>query len=121
MKEIYQLVSLLRPHLKWNCARVILLAQFMLALGKVKSLNLMRVVDGFAGTAQPCSSYKRLPRFLRHFDLKPDTIAPLLIKLIAQCPPWTVSIDRTHWKLGMTHVNLLVLSINWHNVAVPLF
>ena len=59
--------------------------------------------------------------FLRHFDLKPDTIAPLLIKLIAQCPPWTVSIDRTHWKLGMTHVNLLVLSINWHNVAVPLF
>jgi hypothetical protein len=29
--------------------------------------------------------------------------------------------DRTNWKLGKTAINLLILSFNWHGVAIPIY
>jgi hypothetical protein len=31
------------------------------------------------------------------------------------------AMDRTNWKLGKKSINLLVLSFNWHNIAIPIY
>ncbi len=29
--------------------------------------------------------------------------------------------DRTNWKFGKTSINFLVLSVNWKNLAIPIY
>lgn len=35
--------------------------------------------------------------------------------------PWDLALDRTNWKLGQTHINILMLGVVWRGVCVPLF
>lgn len=58
----------------------------------------MRIAAHFGGRAAPSSSYKRIQRFLRHFDLPLGDLAQLLIRLMKLAPPFVVVIDRTEWK-----------------------
>jgi Transposase DDE domain len=33
---------------------------------------------------------------------------------------WHLAIDRTNWKFGKTHVNILVVAVIWKGVGIPL-
>jgi hypothetical protein len=59
------LKAALAEPLAWHGARLTFLAQFMLALFKVKSVNRAELAQGFAGPAQVASHYKRLQQFFR--------------------------------------------------------
>ena len=45
------------------------LALFLIALLRVKTVNLVEIATGFAGKAKTESNYKRLQRFFREFEL----------------------------------------------------
>ncbi len=45
----------------------------------------------------------------------------MTLKLLKIVPPYTMAIDRTEWQLGKTWVNVLMLSINYRQMAIPLF
>ena len=47
-------------------------------------------------------------------------MARLTLKLLKLKPPFTLAIDRTEWQLGKSWVNVLMLSINYRQVAIPL-
>lgn len=36
-------------------------------------------------------------------------------------PPYTIAIDRTEWQLGKQWVNVLMLSVSYKGIAIPLF
>ena len=44
-----------------------------------------------------------------------------MVRLMKLTPPYTIAIDRTEWQLGKQWVNVLMLSVDYKGVAIPLF
>ena len=119
---IQELKAVLSEHLPWHGARMGFLAQFLLALLKVRSVNLAELATGFGGKAKVESHYKRLQRFFRLFEIDYDDLARLLVRLVPVGDgPWRLTLDRTNWQFGKTDLNFLVLGIACHGIALPLF
>ncbi len=109
---VWELKAVLAEHLPWHGARIDFLARFLLALFKVRSVNLAELATGFGGKAQVDSHYKRLQRFFRAFEIEPETWARLLVRLVPVGEgPWRLTLDRTHWRFGRVELNFLVLGI----------
>ena len=119
---VHELKAVLAEHLPWHGARIGFLAQFLLALFKVRSVNLAKLSTGFGGKAQVDSHYKRLQRFFRSFEMDPAHWARRLVRLVPVGDgPWRLTLDRTHWKFGAVDINFLVLGIAYRGIAVPVF
>ncbi len=69
MNQINLLRQTLKPHLRWHEVRLSFLSLFLIALLRVKTVNLAKLATGFRSQAGNDSNYKRLQRFFRHFDL----------------------------------------------------
>ncbi len=61
--------------LGWHGALLNFLALFLVAILRVKTVNLAELATGFRSNAKTESSYKRLQRFFRYFDLDYQAIA----------------------------------------------
>ena len=120
MADIRPLERTLMLNVAWNKARINFLAKFLIALIQVRTVNLAEIATAFSGTATVDSSYKRIQRFLRSFDISYSCIARFVVKLLGQPAPWVLSIDRTDWCLTSTPINILTLGICYKGVAFPL-
>ncbi len=120
MNQVTLLRNALRPHLAWHGARLSFLAAFLIALLRVKTINLSELATGFSGKAQTDSHYKRLQRFFRHYEFNYAEIAQAVIALMAIPEPWVLSIDRTEWQFGDCVFNILMLGVVHNGVAFPL-
>lgn len=128
MNNVNLLRQTLKPHLKWHGARLSFLALFLIALFRVKTVNLSDLSTGFMGKAQTESNYKRLQRFLREFDLDYYAVsrseccrtAKLVTEMMKIPEPWVLSVDRTEWKFGRKFFNILTLGVVHQGVAFPL-
>jgi hypothetical protein len=120
MNQISALVQVLSPHLGWHGARLNFLANFLIALLRVKTVNFSELATGFMGTATLDSRYKRLQRFFRKFEVDPVQIARTVVALMGIPEPWTLSIDRTEWQFGSAIFNILTLGVVHNGVAFPL-
>jgi hypothetical protein len=117
----YAWKQVLSEQLDWHGARVSFLAPFIIALFKVKTVNLAELATAFNGRVKPESSYKRLQRFLRGFELNFPHLARLVVKLMPlEEGPWYLTLDRTKWRFGQHEITLLMLGIAYRGVAIPL-
>ena len=105
----------------WNRARVRLLARFLVALIACRSVCLYRLAAALPGEAKTLSHFRRLQRFVAHFDLDTAALARLVLTLSGLCAPFALAMDRTNWRLGKTELNLLVLAVVHRGVAFPVF
>lgn len=119
MDQVTLLRQTLQPHLRWHGARLTFVALFLIALFRVKTVNLAELATGFSGLAHPASHYKRLQRFFRHFEMDYYDFAQLVVSLMAIPEPWVLSLDRTQWQFGETVFNILTLGIVHEGVAIP--
>lgn len=119
MHQYSELKKALQTHLNWHGARLSFLALFLLALLKVKQVNLSELALGFGGLAQAESNYKRLQRFFRGFDLDYTVIARTVANWMQIPQPWVLSLDRTSWEFGTHCYNILTLGIVHEGVAFP--
>ncbi len=120
LHAIEQIEQKLSASIEWNQARIKFLAGFLVALIAVKTVCLTQIACVFPGPAKTASHYKRIQRFLRHFDLDFAGVARLVGTLAGAQTPWVLSLDRTNWKLGKADLNVLVLALVWRGVAFPL-
>jgi len=120
MNQVNLLRDTLKPHLPWHGARLNFLALFLIALIRVKTVNLAQLATGFRSEAKIDSNYKRLQRFFRKFDLDYPSIAKLIVALMKIPQPWVLSIDRTEWSFGQTRFNIFMLAVVHQGVAYPL-
>ena len=120
MNQISLLQQTLKPLLGWHGARLNFLALFLVAILRVKTINLSALALGFRSQAKADSNYKRLQRFLHHFELDYTQLAKVLMSLMDIPQPWVLSIDRTEWSLGLTRINILMLGVVKNGVAIPL-
>lgn len=119
MSQYSELKQVLQAQLNWHGARISFLALFLLALLKVKTVNLSELCLGFGGKALPASSYKRLQRFFREFELDYAQLATLVVGWMGIEGEWVLSLDRTTWKFGHHWYNILTLGIVHEGVAFP--
>ena len=119
--EVHLLVPVLAEVLSWNRARITFLAHFILALVKVRTVNFAELAVAFAGKAKGESKYKRIQRFFRSFPVEFPAISKLIVRLLPIGESlWTLTLDRTNWKLGRLNINLLFLGIAHMGIAVPI-
>jgi hypothetical protein len=108
MFQLNALRNALQPHLGWYGARLTFLATFLIALFRVKTVNFAELATAFPSQAQSASSYKRLQRFFRDFELDYESWTKLIVRLLNIPQPWTLSLDRTNWEFGGTTHNILI-------------
>ncbi|HEY9768618.1 MAG TPA: IS4 family transposase [Coleofasciculaceae cyanobacterium] len=113
MNQINLLRQTLKPYLKWHGARLNFLALFLIALLRVKTVNLTELATGFRSPAQIDSS-------LSKFELDYAVIAKTIVGIMDIPQPWVLSTDRTEWSFGSTRFNILMLGIVHDGVAYPL-
>src|SRR5215211_6944629 len=94
-----------------NKARRNFLARFVVALLQVKTVNLSEVAAAFAGRALPESSYTRIQRFLRSFELPYAAGALALVRQSGGVPPFVRTLDRPEWQLGSVWLNVIVIGV----------
>ncbi len=75
MKQITKLTKIFNSRLGWNKARATLLACFIVALIKIRTVNLTKIAVAMPGKAKTASKYKRLQRFFAGFNFDMDDIA----------------------------------------------
>ncbi len=119
MNQVILLRQTLKPLLDWHGARLNFLSLFLIAILRVKTVNLVEVATAFRSNAQIDSSYKRLQRNFSKFELDYTAIAKAVISLMEIPQPWVLSVDRTEWSFGKTRFNLLFLGIVHNGVAFP--
>lgn len=119
MNHVNLLRQTLKLHLQWHGARLSCLALFLIALFRVKTVNLAQLSTGFMGSAKIESNYKRLQRFLPEFDLDYYALAKLVIAMMEIPEPWVLSIERTNWQFGSKVFNILTLGVVHQGVAFP--
>lgn len=117
---VHELKAVLAEHPPWHGARIGFLARFLLALFKVRSVNLAEWATGFGGKAQVASNRKRPQRFFRSFGIDCDVLARLLVhRFPVGEGPWYLTLDRTSWTFGKTEISFLVLGIAHQGMALP--
>lgn len=113
------LIPLLRGHFSWNLARTRCRASLIVALIKVRTVNLVQRALALPGNAIKESKYRRLQRLFEQFSRDFSWVARLIA---SQLPydKYTLTMDRTHWKFGTTHINILFLAIVHQGIAIPI-
>ena len=120
MNEINKLQAALSAHLPWHGARIKFLALFLVALFRVRTVNLAELAGAFRNRAKAESNSKRLKRFFSQFEVNEDEIARVVVALAGIPEPWTLSLDRTNWSFGTVHFNILMLGVVHEGIAFPL-
>ena len=120
MNHSTKLTDLLQPTFALNRARLACLAALVIALFKVKTVNLAQLATAFPGPADIDSHYLSLQRFFKHVQFQPARMAPFVLAFLPDAP-YTLALDRTQWMLGKIPINCLVLSVVHDGIAFPLF
>lgn len=122
MHHINELQRLLVQSLNWNKARIACLTQILQALICAQTVNLTQISAFFHSHAKQESSYRRVRRFFSAFSFDITVIIPFVISLFF--PPGTkliLILDRTNWKWGRRDINILLLSVTYKGIAIPIF
>ncbi len=121
MEESRLLKKYIAPYFHWNQAHLTLLSLLIFGLIRTRTVNLAIVAESFGTHVQIHSHYKRIQRFLSNDKLSMQSIAHLIEAWFLPEGRWLLCLDRTHWKFGRIHINILVLAVAVQGVAIPIF
>lgn len=122
MRLADELQASLKDHLGWGKPRIVCFVSMLLALLRIRHMNLSRLAVAMCGETKPDSRYRRLQRFFCevHFDY--DALARLIINLFGfGQDSFYLTLDRTNWKWGQKNLNLLTLGIAYKGAAIPIY
>jgi len=113
------LSEILNEHFNWNKARMTCFVGMLLALIKVRTVNLMELACAFESAALQESRYKRIKRFFKGFTIDFTSVARWVMDLFELEEMVWLSMDRTNWRWGKSDINILMLSIVYKGIALP--
>lgn len=109
----------MRVHLPLRGQRLEFLAQFILALITVRTVNLTQIALAFCREATTDSSYRRIQRFFSSFEIPHKLLVQLVLSLLPPGPYW-LTMDRTNWQWGRADINILTVAIVHKGAAFPI-
>ena len=101
----------LSPHVSLSKDRRETLAFLTMGMLSARTANLSVLATERPGAALVSSTYRRLQRFFQFAEPGADWAAPVVAGLLGLTGPLTLVLDRTNWKVGRRHINLLVLAV----------
>lgn len=102
-----------------DARRIDLLARLMTALLQVCTVNYAQLALALNAAVQPASNIKRLQRFFAQFHFAHRAYVQFIWQQFASHQT-VLAIDRTHWKFGQHHINVVMISITYKGTAIPL-
>lgn len=117
-----QLRDSLGQILKLHKSRLACFTNMLLGLMTSQTLNLYKIATHFCSNAQIDSSYRRIQSFIKEVRFDYDAIALWCFEqFIPQDTQVYLSMDRTNWQWGKSNINILMLSVNYEGIAIPLY
>jgi hypothetical protein len=121
MKHISELQATLSNFFDWHKCRLDCLGQIIQALFVVRTINLTQVASAFKSEVKEASSYRRVCRFFTGFTFDMSRLVLLVFRLFPLGNRFILILDRTNWKWGKTPINILMLSMAYRGIGIPLF
>lgn len=115
-----ELTVLFKEKTGWHKARVKFFVSFICSMCKLQTVSFVKLSQGFEGKALQESNMRRIQRFFAGFVVDNLLIANIVFSMLPEKPPYKLSLDRTNWKFGKTDINILMLSICYKGVALPI-
>ena len=120
--ESNELWDILNGYFDWNKARMTCFVGMLMALFKVRTINLTELACGFSSNATIDSRYRRIKRFFKDFTIDFPLVATWVVQFFdLSNKPLNLSMDRTNWQWGKKNINILMLSITYKGIEIPLF
>jgi hypothetical protein len=120
MPYIDELSDMLNQHFKWNKARMNCFCAMLIAVLKLRDMNLKEIAAGMPSDARLDSRYRRVTRFLDQHWIDFDLVAIFIMLLFGFTGmSYYLTLDRTNWQWGNKDINILTLAIVYQGVAIP--
>ena len=108
-------------HINLSATRRETLSWLALLIMQHGTISLWRLAAHVASTAQTDSVRRRFYRFFQFVRLDGVHAARVVIELLGLSgKPWVLAIDRTNWDFGKTTINILMISVTWNGMGIPL-
>lgn len=120
MTHISELQKTLSQFFNWNKSRLHCLVQILRALLCVRTVNLTQLAAGFQTDAKQESAYRRICRFFTNFSFDLTLIMRVVQQLFPLEGNFLLILDRTNWKWGKIPINILMLSVAYRGISIPL-
>ncbi|MFA8450688.1 MAG: IS4 family transposase [Bacteroidales bacterium] len=104
----------------WNLSRVKFVSYLIISMHKTQSVSFVKLSQGIHNGSLLESNYRRIQRFFSQFDIDFKLIALLIYSLLPDKKKLRLSLDRSNWKFGKLNVNILMLSVCYKGLAIPL-
>jgi hypothetical protein len=119
--HINELSKILNQYFNFHKARSDCFAQLVIAMITVKTVNFTHLATAFMTESFPESCYKRIQRFFRFLKFDPFAVASMVITLFGlKNKKLSLALDRTNWKFGKLDINILMLTVAYRGIALPL-
>ena len=100
MAEVLLLCNALQGYFTGNRAKIKGLAQAVLAMLLVKTVNLSEIATAFEGRSKTASNYRRLQRWVATSVIDRNALAQWVVNLFDLPEQMTLALDRTNWQFG---------------------
>lgn len=121
MTNNHTLFKQLCPHFSFNKARLKVLCGLIIGIIRSRDVNLVKLIAYQTSNATDQSQYRKLQRFFQLWKYDWKESARLTLSKVKKPPlGYRLNIDRTNWKFGKTHINILTVGIVIGKVSMPL-
>jgi len=123
MQSIFSnaLSGAIAKHINLSATRRETLSWLALLIMQYGTISLWRLAAHVASAAHTDSVRRRFYRFFQFVRLDGVHAARVVIELLGLSgKPWVLAIDRTNWDFGKTTINILMISVTWNGMGIPL-
>lgn len=114
------LLSELSP-LNLNLARLKCLILLLSGMLRHRTVNLTILATENLSGAKNESCYRRFQNFFLQSSLSITAVGGFILSKIPKPQQgWVLSMDRTNWKYGKRHINILTVGVIVNNIAIPI-
>ena len=108
-------------HIGLSATRRETLSWLALLIMQHGTISLWRLAAYVASATQTASVRRRFYRFFQFVKID-SALATLVVAELLQLgsKSWVVAIDRTNWDFGKTTINILMISVAWNGMGIPL-
>lgn len=118
--QVIELQEVMQCYFSWHKSRLKFTAAFILSVIKLRSINFTQVANALNGQAKPKSNYRRIQRFFAEYEIDYPLVSRVILHLLPTQSDFTLSMDRTNWKLGSFNINILTVGIIYGGMAFPI-
>ncbi len=103
----------------WNKARVFIIVGLIISIIRLGRVNLKKIATKINPNENIEVNYRRLSRFFQKFNFEKRIMARLMSSFLPD-ERWVLTMDRTNWKFGQVHINILMLAVAYKGIAIPI-